>query len=100
MLDIDARRAHFRALHEARYFLLPVALDIRSAKHLWTLGFDGLSSSLVSLTWALGRDDQYATRDEVLAHLRQLVTATKIAVNGDFGSGFAAEAKELVAMCG
>jgi len=83
-------------LHEAGYFLLPTAWDIGTARRLETMGFAGLASSNVSLAWALGREDGQATRDEVLAHLRQLVAATELPVNGDFGSGFAANTKELM----
>jgi 2-methylisocitrate lyase-like PEP mutase family enzyme len=97
MLDIDARRADFRALHEIGFFLLPTVWDVGSAKHVQKLGFAGFASSNTSLAWALGRDDGYVTRDQVLAHLRQLVNATEIGVNGDFGSGFAADLKELMA---
>jgi 2-methylisocitrate lyase-like PEP mutase family enzyme len=97
ILDIEARRAEFHSLHEVGYFLLPTAWDAGSAKRLEMLGFSGFSSSNVSLAWALGREDGRVTRDEVLTHLRQLVDATEIAVNGDFGFGFATGATELMA---
>jgi 2-methylisocitrate lyase-like PEP mutase family enzyme len=93
MLGIDGRRADFHALHEAGYFLLPTAWNIGTASRLERMGFAGSASSNVSLAWALGREDGQVTRDLVLAHLRQLVNATELAVNGDFGSGFAANAK-------
>lgn len=100
MLGIAGRRADFRALHKEGYFLLPSAWDSRGARCLEALGFAGLASSNVSLAWTLGRDDGRVTRDEVLAHLRLLVNATETAVDADFGTGFAADAKELAVNVG
>jgi 2-methylisocitrate lyase-like PEP mutase family enzyme len=96
MLDIAARRADFRALHNEGYFLLPTAWDVSGAKRLEVLGFAGLASSNTSLAWLLGREDGHVTRDEVLKHLRVLVNATELPVNADFGSGFAAKTAELM----
>lgn len=96
MLDIAARRADFHALHEEGYFLLPTAWDLGSARRLEAMGFAGFWTSAVSLAWALGRDDGQVTRDEVLAHLRRLVGATEMAVNADFGFGFAIDAPQLM----
>jgi 2-methylisocitrate lyase-like PEP mutase family enzyme len=97
MLDIAARRADFRTLHEEGYFLLPTAWDLGSAKRLEATGFAAFATSTASLAWALGRDDGQVARDEVLAHLRRLVNATEVAVNADFASGFATDGAELMA---
>jgi len=95
LLNIAARRTDFGALHAEGYFLLPTAWDLGSARRLEAMGFAALATSNTSLAYALGRDDGHITRDEVLAHLRLLVSATEIAVNADFGSGFATDAAEL-----
>lgn len=97
MLDIAARRMDFHALHEDGYFLLPTAWDVGSAKRLEGMGFAGFATSIPCLGWTLGRADVQVTRDEVLAGLQQLVDATEIAVEADFGSGFAEDEAGLMA---
>lgn len=95
LLDIAARRADFHALHTEGYFLLPTAWDIGGAKRLETLGYAGIATTLASQAWTLGRDPRDLTRDEVLDHMRRLVDATEIAVNADYGFGFASDLGEL-----
>jgi 2-methylisocitrate lyase-like PEP mutase family enzyme len=96
-LDINSRRADFRALHNEGYFLLPNPWDVGSAKRLEALGFAALASTSAGLAWSLGRDDGQVTRDEVLAHLRELVNATDVPVNADFEAGFADRPDEVAA---
>lgn len=95
LFDIAARRADFRALHIEGHFLLPTAWDVGGAKQLEALGYAGLATTIASQAWALGRDPHDLTRDEVLDHMRRLVDATEIAVNADYGFGFASDASEL-----
>jgi 2-methylisocitrate lyase-like PEP mutase family enzyme len=89
MTDWHSRRAVFRALHEQGHFLLPNPWDIGGARRLQALGFAALASTSAGIAWSLGRDDGEVTRDEVLAHLRELVAATELPVNADFEAGFA-----------
>ena len=95
LLDIAARRADFRALHSEGYFLLPTAWDVGGAKRLEALGYAGLATTIASQAWSLGRDVRDLTRDEALDHMRRLVDATEIAVNADYGFGFATDAGKL-----
>jgi 2-methylisocitrate lyase-like PEP mutase family enzyme len=97
LLDIAARRADFRALHDEGYFLLPTAGDVGGAKRLEALGYAGLATTNASLAGALGRDGGRVTCYKALAHFRQLVNATEIPVNGDFATGFATGPAGLVA---
>jgi 2-methylisocitrate lyase-like PEP mutase family enzyme len=84
-----ARRAAFRALHDAGCFALPNPWDAGSAKRLVKLGFKALASTSAGMAWAMGKDDGQITRDEVIEHLRQLCVATDLPVNADFENGFA-----------
>lgn len=86
---VATRRAAFRALHDTGCFVLPNPWDPGSARRLERAGFAALASTSAGAAWALGKDDGELSRDEVLAHLRQLVAATDLPVNADFEAGFA-----------
>ena len=88
-IDIAAKRAAFRKLHEEGFFILPNPWDVGSARRLAARGFKALASTSAGFAWTLGRDDGEVTRDELLAHLRALNEATDLPVNADFEAGFA-----------
>jgi len=83
----DKRRA-FRQLHEAGCFLIPNPWDVGSARFLQGLGFKALATTSAGLAWSLGRPDNRLSRDQVLAHLHELVAATELPLNADFENGF------------
>lgn len=87
--DVAAKRAAFRALHETGCFILPNPWDADSARKLAALGFEALASTSAGYAWTLGREDGEVSRDELLAHLRELNAATDLPVNADFEAGFA-----------
>jgi 2-methylisocitrate lyase-like PEP mutase family enzyme len=86
-----ARRAAFRALHEAGCFVLPNPWDQGSAVRLQRLGFKALASSSAAAAWAIGLDDHQITLEQKLVHLEMLCAATDLPVNADFENGFADE---------
>jgi 2-methylisocitrate lyase-like PEP mutase family enzyme len=53
------------------------------------LGFEALATTSSGLAWSRARRDNDVPRDEVLAHLAEMVAATDLPVNADFESGFA-----------
>ena len=82
----------FRALHQRDgIFLIPNPWDAGSARILERLGFEALATSSAAFAATLGRHDGKVTRDEVLAHIRQIVRATNIPVAADLENGFADE---------
>ena|GEM_PF-324388 len=82
----------FRALHERDgIFLIPNPWDAGSARVLEGLGFEALATSSAAFAATLGRRDGKVTRDEVLAHIRQVVQATNIPVSADLENCFADE---------
>src|SRR4051812_39412867 len=87
--DIQARRAAFRAMHAQGCFVLPNPWDAGSARMLQGLGFKALATTSSGHAWSLGKADGDASRDEVLAYLREIVEATDLPVNADFEDGFA-----------
>ena len=96
-IDLAARRAAFRTLHESGHFVIPNPWDIGSARRLEKLGFKALASTSAGYAWTLGRQDGELTRDEVLEHLRALCAATDLPVNADFEAGFADQPDEVAA---
>jgi 2-methylisocitrate lyase-like PEP mutase family enzyme len=96
----DKRKA-FHALHASGCFVLPNPWDAGSARYLQGLGFKALASTSSGMAWSMGHPDNRVQREQVLAHLRQIVAATDLPVNADFESGFgphAAGVAESVAL--
>ncbi len=83
------KRSAFRALHQSGCFVLPNPWDAGSANALATLGFKALATTSSGYAWSCARADGQLSRDETLAHLRQLTAATDLPINADFESGFA-----------
>jgi 2-methylisocitrate lyase-like PEP mutase family enzyme len=96
-IDQNEKAARFRALHQGPgAFIIPNPWDIGSARMLAGLGFQALATSSAASACALGRRDGGLTRDEALAHARQIVGATDLPVSADFEQGFG-DAPEAVA---
>lgn len=89
MQSLDEKRARFRQLHDAGFFLVPNAWDVGSAVRLAALGFKAIASTSAGAAWALGKQDGELTLEEALAHLRMLAAATGLPVNADFENAFA-----------
>lgn len=83
------KRAAFRRLQDAGFFLLPNAWDIGSAIRLANAGFKAIGSTSAGAAWAAGREDGQLGLEDALDHLRMLVAATPLPVNADFENGFA-----------
>jgi 2-methylisocitrate lyase-like PEP mutase family enzyme len=89
----------FRALHGSGCFLLPNPWDAGSAVFLQQLGFKALASTSSGLAFARGLSDDIGSlsRDDVLAHLRELVAATAVPVTADFQTGYADDPEGVAA---
>ncbi len=79
----------FRALHESGCFVLPNPWDIGTAIYLERLGFKALATTSAGFAFSRGKPDGGVPRDEMLAHIREIVEATALPVNADFLNGFA-----------
>lgn len=76
--------AHFRALHDReRLFVMPNPWDVGSALLLEACGFEALATTSQGFAWAIGKLDQQVTRDELVAHVRELTAATSLPINVD-----------------
>lgn len=87
--SVAERRATFRQLHAGGCFTMPNPWDAGSALMLQGLGFKALASTSAGMAWSLGRPDNGVPLDDVLAHLRVLVSAVDLPVNADFEHAFA-----------
>jgi len=91
MKSIDDKRAEFRQLHEGGCFAIPNPWDIGTAKYLQHLGFKAIATTSAGFAFSRGLSDGSVKRDEMIAHIRELVEATDIPVNADFENGYADE---------
>src|SRR5947208_7974133 len=89
MPTIAERRRTFRELHRGGCFAIPNPWDIGSARYLQHLGFKAIATSSAGFAFSRGLPDGAVKRDDMLAHIRELVEATDISVNADFENGYA-----------
>src|SRR6266404_5385424 len=87
----------FRAMHESGCFVLPNPWDIGTAIYLEHFGFEALATTSAGFAFSRGKPDGGVSRDEMLAHVREIVEATALPVNADFLNGFANNPEELAA---
>lgn len=94
MMNQKEKAERFAALHRrAGVLLFPNPWDAGSARMLEHLGFEALATSSAACAATLGRRDGKITRDEAMAHIRQLAEATNLPVAADLENGFASEPK-------
>jgi 2-methylisocitrate lyase-like PEP mutase family enzyme len=89
--------AKFRALHESGCFVLPNPWDIGTAIYLKRLGFEALATTSAGFAFSRGKSDGGVPRDEMLAHIREIVEATTLPVNADFLKGYADKPEDVAA---
>jgi 2-methylisocitrate lyase-like PEP mutase family enzyme len=97
----DKRKA-FRQLHETGCFVIPNPWNVGTARYLQGLGFKALATTSAGDAHAKGFPDGGQTRDDVLAHYREMAAATDVPLNADFENAFADDpdgAAENVSRC-
>src|SRR5438046_7144573 len=87
----------FRALHESGCFVAPTLCDLVSAIYLEHLGFKALATTSAGFAFSRGKPDGDVPRDEMLAHIGEIVKATALPVNADFHAGYADEPEDVAA---
>ena len=96
-LQNGSAAAKFRTLHESGCFVLPNPWDVGTAIYLEHLGFKALATTSAGFAFSRGKPDGGVLRDEMLAHIREIVEATALPVNADFLTGFADKPEEVAA---
>ena len=84
-------------MHQAGCFVLPNPWDIGTAIYLERLGFKALATTSAGFAFSRGKSDGAVPRDEMLAHIREIVEATALPVNADFLNGFADKPEDVAA---
>jgi 2-methylisocitrate lyase-like PEP mutase family enzyme len=78
-------------MHESGCSVLPNPWDVGTAIYLERLGFKALATTSAGFAFSRGKPDGGVPRDEMLAHIREIVAATALPVNADFMAGYADE---------
>lgn len=87
--------AVFRRLHASGCFVIPNPWDVGSSKYLRQLGFNALATTSAGFAFARGTSDGAVSRAEMVAHISEIVAATDLPVNADFGNGFADDPEDV-----
>ncbi len=85
------KAAKFVQLHQAKgTFVLPNPWDAGSAKILTSLGYQALGTTSAGYAFSQGKLDTIGkiSRDEALAHARQIIAATPLPVSADLENGY------------
>jgi 2-methylisocitrate lyase-like PEP mutase family enzyme len=89
MRDQAQKAAAFRALHEREgAFITPNPWDICTARLLAHLGFEALATTSAGYAFSVGQRDGSVSRDEMMEHVRVIVSATDLPVSADLENGF------------
>lgn len=89
----------FRKLHDAGCFVIPNPWDKGTSLYLQHLGFKALATTSAGFGFSRGVPDVVGMlpMNEVLAHIREVVTATSLPVNADFQNGYAHDPEGVAA---
>lgn len=95
--DQRRRAEAFAALHEGPTFVIPNPWDAGTARLLTQMGFPALTTTSGGLALALGRADgaNQVTREETLANIRAIASATHLPVAADLESGFGPDPEDV-----
>src|SRR6266852_9034579 len=79
----------FRELHERdTAFIIPNPYDIGTARLLAHLGFEALATTSAGYAFSVGQRDNTIGRDEMMAHVAAIASATDLPVSADLENGF------------
>ena len=79
----------FRALHaRPGAFIIPNPWDCGSARLLEQAGFEALATTSAGCAFSLGLPDNQVGRERMMAHVRELASATDLPLSVDLENGF------------
>jgi 2-methylisocitrate lyase-like PEP mutase family enzyme len=97
MDSVSSYRSSFASLHASGCFVIPNPWDIGSAKYLRGLGFKAVATTSAGFAFSRGVADGVngVSRDQMLAHIAEIVAAAELPVNADFQSGYADDPQQV-----
>ena len=96
MLTQAEKGLAFRALHERdQAFIIPNPWDVGTARLLAHLGFEALATTSAGYAFSVGRRDNTIDREEMMAHVSAIASATDLPVSADLENGYG-DAPEIV----
>jgi 2-methylisocitrate lyase-like PEP mutase family enzyme len=89
-MRFQSEKGHaFRGLHyRDRAFIIPNPWDAGTARLLAGLGFEALATTSAGYAFSCGQADNTIDRPRMLAHLRDIASATDLPISADLGNGF------------
>ncbi|WP_067182445.1 isocitrate lyase/PEP mutase family protein [Microtetraspora niveoalba] len=96
-VDQRRRAEAFASLHEGPAFVIPNPWDAGTARLFTRMGFSALATTSCGLALVLGRPDgaNEVTREETLANIGAIASATHLPVSADLESGFGAGPEDV-----
>src|SRR5580700_1265049 len=89
MLTQAEKGQAFRALHERdRAFIIPNPFDAGTAHLLAHLGFEALATTSAGYAFSAGQRDNTISREEMIAHVSTIASATDLPVSADLENGY------------
>ena len=97
MPSVSEHREVFRELHRSGCFVIPSPWDVGTARYLRHLGFQAVATTSAGFAFSRGLPDAdwAVSRDEMLAHIAEIVGGADLPVNADFESGYADQPEEV-----
>src|SRR3984957_6506451 len=84
-----AKAGKFRQLHQAdRAFIIPNPWDVGTARILAHLGFEALATTSAGYAFSVGKRDGTIGRNEMMAHVAAISSASELPVSADLENGF------------
>jgi len=97
MLTQTEKARAFQALHQAEgTFIIPNPWDVGTARLLAHMGFKALASTSMGYAFSIGKRDNTVGRDQIIAHISSIASATDLPLSADLENGFD-DAPEAVA---
>jgi 2-methylisocitrate lyase-like PEP mutase family enzyme len=89
MQNQESKGSVFRKLHERdSAFIIPNPFDVGTARLLAHLGFEALATTSAGYAFSVGQRDNTTSREEMMLHVRAIVSATDLPVSADLENGF------------
>jgi 2-methylisocitrate lyase-like PEP mutase family enzyme len=83
------KASDFRGLHERQgAFIIPNPWDVGTARLLASLGFEALATTSAGHAFSVGQLDGTITRENMMRHVGDIVSATDLPVSADLENGF------------